>query len=82
MPESTPFAGRLRKGLVRIDAEGSEGQDAQARGEPRRGLERPLARLETGGESALFRLQLTGGRPSCTMGKTRCRWKPPGSAAS
>jgi hypothetical protein len=69
MSDPTPFAGRLRKGLVRIDAEGTEGQDAQARGELRRSLERTLARLEAGGASALFRLQLTGGTSLLYHGK-------------
>ena len=69
MPDSPTFAVRLRKGLVRVDAEGAEGQDAQARGELRRSLERTLARLESGGETALFRLQLTGGTALLYQGK-------------
>ncbi|HEX7901111.1 MAG TPA: hypothetical protein VF950_25355 [Planctomycetota bacterium] len=61
MPDSTPLAVRLRKGLVRIDADGAAGEDPRVRDDLRRSLERTLARLEAGGESAPFSLRLTGG---------------------
>lgn len=65
MPESVSFASRLRKGLVRIDAEPPGGWDAEALAGLRRSLDRTIAHLEQeGGAGAeAFRFQLTGGRP-------------------
>lgn len=65
MPEAVSFANRLRKGLVRIDAEAPGGWDAEALAALRRSLDRTLSHLEQGNGAGTdaFRFQLTGGKP-------------------
>jgi hypothetical protein len=70
MPDEVTFAARLKKGLVRIDAEIPGGRDAEALAVLRHSLERALAQLEPGNTRAHspFRFQLTGGRPLLFQG--------------
>ncbi len=77
MSDPATFAGRLRKGLVRIDAEAPGGEDAGALAELRRSLERTLARLEPGsGAAGEFRFQLTGGKPLLFQGSDALPLEP------
>lgn len=79
MPDPATFAGRLRKGLVRIDAEVPGGGDAEALAALRKSLERTLARLEPGGNivgNAVFRFQLTGGKPLLFQGNEALPLEP------
>jgi hypothetical protein len=70
MPRTVTFASRLKKGLVRIDAEAPGAWDSEAMTALRRCLERTLADLEQGTcvGAALFRFQLTGGKPLLFQG--------------
>jgi hypothetical protein len=78
MSDSATFAGRLRKGLVRIDGEAAGSLDAEALAALRRSLERTLARLEPGHDvtNATFRFQLTGGRPLLFQGEEALPLEP------
>lgn len=63
LAETAAFDVRLKKGLVRIDAQPPGGQEAEALAALRRSIERTLTRLTGGGMStSLFRFQLSGGR--------------------
>jgi hypothetical protein len=78
MPESATYAGRLRKGLVRIDREAPGGCEAEAMAALRSSLEHTLARLEPGNSAgnALFRFQSTGGRPLLFHGNVALPLEP------
>lgn len=78
MPEPTTFAGRLRKGLVRIDAEDPGSMDSEALTALRRSLEHTLSRQEPGHGVAnpAFRFQLTGGRPLLFQGEEALPLEP------
>jgi hypothetical protein len=70
MPDEATFTARLKKGLVRIDAQAPGGQDAEELAVLRRSLERTLAQVEPGSTRgpAPFRFQLNGGRPMLFQG--------------
>lgn len=70
MAETTPFAERLKQGILRIDQQPAGGTDAEAMGPFKRSLERTLARLNSPQSSAIakFRFQLTGGKPLLFQG--------------
>jgi hypothetical protein len=78
MPDSAALAIRLKKGIVRIDAEVPGGCDAEALTSLRRSLERTLARLEPGNTLglAVFRFRLTGGKPLLFQGNEALPLEP------
>lgn len=78
MPDLETFAGRLQKGLVRIDAEAPGGGEADALAGLRRTLVQSLARLEPGNADGkpAFRFQLTGGRPLLFQGDEALPMEP------
>jgi len=78
MPEIEPLSDRLKKGLVRIDAEAPGGMDAEALGGLRRSLARTIARLEPGSSApvAVFRFQLTGGKSLLFQGNEALPLEP------
>ena len=78
MPEPAALFDRLKRGLVRIDAEAPGGFDGEALVSLRRSLERTLARLatETPLAAAVFRFRLTGGKPLLFQGSEALPLEP------
>jgi len=77
MPDPTPFADRLRKGILRVDQQPPGGTDAEAFVPFRRSLERTLVRVTAQDpRRATFRFQLTGGKPLLLQGNEALPLEP------
>jgi hypothetical protein len=77
MPDPTPFADRLRKGILRVDQQPPGGTDAEAFVPFRRSLERTLVRVTAQNpRTATFRFQLTGGKPLLLQGNEALPLEP------
>lgn len=78
MPEPRPLADRLGQALFKLDEIPKGDPDAEAMVPLRRSIERTLARLDPAGavEPAVFRFQLTGGKPILLQGKDALPLEP------
>lgn len=78
MPQLTPYADRLKRGLSRIDTFPKQGGDAEAIEPLRRSLQRTIARISAGADplSSNFRFQLTSGKPLLFQGKEALPLEP------